>query len=101
MRLPCRSPVSRGDPTREDRLIRKHLGRVAVVILVVGMTVAAPMAVEGAATAASAGVITCGFLDDGGGSGSASSLPPGATPHVRNAVLTAEQPVRGGCATTL
>ncbi len=38
------------------------------------------MVVEGAATAASASGTICGFLDDGGGAGSAASLPPNATP---------------------
>ncbi|HEX5298993.1 MAG TPA: hypothetical protein VFW50_18575 [Streptosporangiaceae bacterium] len=55
-------------------MIRKLLGRVAVVASVVGMTVVAPIAVAGPAVAQAP---ICGFLDDGGGAGSANSLPPG------------------------
>ena len=69
-----------GNPTREDRLIRKLLRRVIVVAIALGTTVGASVAVAGTASVARAEVVTCGFLDDGGGTGSASSLVPGATP---------------------
>jgi hypothetical protein len=66
-------------------LIRKLVGRVAVVAIVLGMTGAAPMAVAGAVPAAhvASNAISCvvqGFLDDGYGAGSAVSLQPGVTP---------------------
>ena len=59
-------------------MIRNLVGRVAVVAMVVGMTVVAPLAVAGVAPAASAQSELCGYLNDGSGFGSASSLPPKA-----------------------
>jgi hypothetical protein len=76
----CR-PIWKG-PTREDRLIRNLLGRVAVVAIVLGMTVAAPMTVAAAAptTHSASNGDPCGYLDDGSGNGSAISLLPNETP---------------------
>lgn len=60
-------------------MIRKHLGRVALAIAV-GLTVTAPIVVA-AAPPAAAGAIVCGYLNDGGGAGSANSIYPSTTPY--------------------
>jgi hypothetical protein len=65
-------------------MIHKRLGRVAVVAFVLCMTAAAPItaaeAVPAAYVASNTNCTLQGFLDDGGGTGSAASLQPGVTP---------------------
>jgi hypothetical protein len=65
-----------------NSLPKLWLGRVSVAAIVMGLTLGASMTVAAAAPAAHLLPRTniCGFLDDGGGAGSANSLKPGVTP---------------------
>jgi hypothetical protein len=62
-------------------VISKHRIRAAAAAIAVCLTVGTPMAVAVAtAPPAAAGAVVCGFLNDGGGSGSAASVTPGKDP---------------------